>query len=96
MALNCGSLYTFRDASISYHTAIKRIVKLPSRDSNHTACDFIDCLPIVSFGFQILNSNRACLLHHMSYLLSSSKIIADIINIDKVDYGVEAVFNNDL
>ena len=81
-----ASIGAFRSIAISYHKAIKRILKMSYRESNHTACEFMQCLvfkhfvntKIISFAFQIMNSKSACLMHHRAYLETSSTLLINV------------------
>jgi hypothetical protein len=99
-----ASLGAFKSAGISFHKAIKRILKISYRESNHTACELIDCLvfkhfinsKIFSFAFQIVNSKSECIAPHKEYLLNCSELFRDVERIALTEYGIENVFENDL
>jgi hypothetical protein len=98
------SIGAFKHAAINYHKAIKMILKLPFRSSNHDACDIANSLTfehfinskIISFGFQILNSKSPCLYPHLAYLKHNSQFKSEIEFIAYKKYNISNVFENDL
>jgi hypothetical protein len=99
-----GSIGAFKRASINYHKAIKMILKLSFRSSNHDACDVANSLTFkhlintktISFAFQLVHSGSPCLYPHMSYLKHNSLFISEIKCNAFKSYNIEDLFNNDL
>ena len=98
----CSSI--LNSLAVSYHYALKRILGLPKRSSNHYACYLLD-KPIFKhlLNFRMLKlyrwlvkSNSICLSVNKLWLLnhSSLKIKLDAIFHDV--YGIDDIIENDI
>ena len=97
------SLGRFNDFSINYHNAIKQILKLPTYESNHVACESMDWLTckhfinhkIIAFALQVWKSQSTSVFYHRAYLLNNSRLLNDAKWLG-LGYDIPNVFDNDI
>ena len=99
-----GAKTALKPLSVSYHYAIKKIIGLPKRVSNHYACYLLDRLvfnhfivyEMAKFNMWIRRTNSPCLVPYKHYMLNRSSFKLSLDNIFVQNYGFENFENNDL
>ena len=90
--------------SVSYHYALKRLLGLPKRFSNHYACSQLDkfTLPhlmnftLLRYYFWLTRCSSPCVLVFKSYFLNHSRISVLIHKQFLEIYNVRNVLDNDI
>ena len=98
-----GCSQAFSSFKINFHKAIKRLIGVSFRSSNHEACisagmhtlDHIMNFKMFNFGLLIKNSKSPCLKPIQKFLLTKSRIINKMILIGKEKYGVNNILEFD-
>ena len=94
----------FKQLSISYHIALKKLLYIPKYFSNHYVCDALNLLTfdhfmnlkLLKFYFWLYNCESPCFCHHKCYFLKFSNIKKSIDKIGYKEYNVANIFDNDI
>ena len=98
----CSSV--LKPLAVSYHYALKRIIGLSKRDSNHYACYLLDELTfehmcnyrMLKFFHWLSGSQSACIVANKHYFMNNSRIKHRIDKIFYDKYNIENVMCNDI
>ena len=100
----CKSAQALKQFGVGYHKAIKKLLGLSTHESNHFACQEARLL---MFG-HLLNKQKICTVLRfilkpcdfirklINFMVLSSVMIRDVTCILKRDYGIDALFHNDI
>ena len=97
-------LGNFKQCSVSYHSALKKILGIPKFYSNHFTCNALNTLTFenfinfkcLKFLFWLSKCNSGCFYLHKIYFLNSSNYISNFNKLWFNKYGVTNVLENDL
>ena len=97
-------LGNFKQCSVSYHSALKKILGIPKFYSNHFTCNALNTLTFenfinfkcLKFLFWLSKCNSDCFYLHKIYFLNSSNYISNFNKLWFNKYGVTNVLENDL
>ena len=98
-----GSSAVLRQFSVSYHSAIKKLLNLSSHESNNFACQeaqlltfqhFINKIKIMS-TLRLFSQPCHFIRKILDYLYIKSCLLKDVINILKVEYDIDSLLDND-
>ena len=99
-----NSKQEFHALEIAYHKAIKKMLGLPWRESNHYACEVAD-MPvfkhfinqrILGFLFNLINSKSLCVAPLRNYFRSDSFLVKHVKQVFNDVYSIDNLFFNDI
>ncbi len=97
-----GSNLQIKSFAVNYHKCVKKIVKQTWSYSNHDACEEADLIlkhllniKLVSFAFNLMNTESPCILPYKSYLIYASLFVKRITNLFMTEYNVRSSYDND-
>ena len=97
-----GSTYEYHVMEVTYHKAIKKMLGLPWRFSNHIACE-VAGLPIFNhfinkrilcFLFNMIQTTSPCILPLRDYFMYDSHLVKSLSLIFNESYSVNNILNN--
>ena len=99
-----GCSYLLKQVAVSYHYALKRIVGLSERDSNHYACYLFDQLifehlrnyRILKFYRWLYHCESPCIASTRNYWISSSRLKRRLDHLFLEKYEIDDIINNDM
>ena len=101
---DAGCKNLIRSLAVSYHFALKRIIGLPKRSSNHWVCYLLERMTFKHLlNFRMLKLYRwlsscssPCFAPNKMYFLNSSLLKNKLDNIFLPVYNIDDVINNDI
>ena len=92
------------DLNVAYHIALKTMLNVPKSASNRFVCAALNVQTLehllnrhlISFAFQIHQSNSHCVTPLKYFLLHKSEFIDHVKEKFRYKYGIVDIFNNDL
>lgn len=99
-----GAVGLFKQLTVSYHTALKKILGIPKYFSNHCAALFLNVLLLdhllnykqIRFYKWLGECSSSCFIRFKFYFMNFSTFKSHIDDVWKTKYNVEDVLDNDL
>ena len=99
-----GCASVLKQLAVSYHYALKRIIGLSKRDSNHYACFLLDQFTFEHMrGYRMLkffrwlnNCTSPCIAQNKLYFITNSSIKCRVTRLFQDKYDIDDVVNNDI
>jgi len=98
----CSNL--LKQVVVSYHYALKRVLGLSKRESNHYVCFLLDQLTfehmrnyrMLRFYRWLYNCESPCIISNRHYWISNSRLKRRLDYLFFVKYGIDNVVDNDM